>query len=145
MFTLNAAAQGFEPVYLGPDLPLTELAQAVGRSHPELVALSFVQKREPAELKALLDDIMRAVAGRCPVLVGGSGLLGQSELVRAAGALLMPESGRLGDLLPPPHAESATAAHRPVPGRCPRPTPSAGGRSAARQTAPPAPVRHLAG
>lgn len=107
MFTLNAAAQGFEPIYLGPDLPLTELAQAVGRSQPELVALSFVQQREPAELKALLDDIVRAVAGRCPVLVGGIGLLGRSELVRAAGALLMPESGRLSDLLPPPHLRRA--------------------------------------
>ena len=107
MFTLNAAAQGYEPIYLGPDLPLTELAQAVGRSRPELVALSFVQQREPAELKALLEDIMRAVAGRCPVLIGGSGLLGRTELVRAAGALLMPESGRLGDLLPPPHLRRA--------------------------------------
>lgn len=107
MFTLNAAAQGFFPIYLGPDLPLAELAQAVGRSQPELVAMSLVQQREPAELKALLDGIMTAVAGRCPVLLGGSGLLGRSELVRAAGALLMPDSGRLADLLPPPHLRRA--------------------------------------
>lgn len=101
MFTVNAAAQGFDPIYLGPDLPLADLDQAVGRSQPDLVGLSFIQRREAAELKELLGGIVRVVAGRCPVLVGGSGLAGHSELVLAAGAVLMPETGRLDDLLRP--------------------------------------------
>jgi DNA-binding transcriptional MerR regulator len=98
MFTLNAAAQGWEPIYLGPDLPIADLASAVARMQPELVGLSFVQRREPAELTALLNQIIEGVAGRSAVLVGGLGLAGLSEVVLASGALLMPESGRLDDL-----------------------------------------------
>lgn len=100
LFTLNAAAQGWDPIYLGADLPVAELALTVVRSQPELVGLSFIQQREPDELKAVLDEILHAVAGRCPVLVGGGGINGHAELVRTAGAVLMPESGRLDDLLP---------------------------------------------
>jgi len=101
MFTLTAAAQGWEPIYLGPDLPIGDLASAVARTQPVLVGLSFVQRRDQPELSALLTEITEAVAGRAVVLVGGSGVSGLSETVLASGAVLMPESGRLDDLFDP--------------------------------------------
>lgn len=101
MFTLNAVAQGWEPIYLGPDLPVADLAAATARTQPILIGLSFVQRRDPAELGALLAEIVEAVAGRAVVLVGGSGVTGQSAAVLASGAVLMPESGCLDDLFDP--------------------------------------------
>jgi len=101
MFTLTAAAQGWEPIYLGPDLPIADLAAAVARTQPVLVGLSFVQRRDPPDLTALLAEIVEAVAGRAVVLVGGTGVSGMSEAVLASGAVLMPDSGRLDDLFEP--------------------------------------------
>jgi DNA-binding transcriptional MerR regulator len=109
VFALRAAAQGWDTIYLGANLPIADLGHVVGRVQPELVCLSFVQRREPEQLKELLGEFMRVVAGRALLLVGGIGISGLSEVVLTAGAVLMPESGRLDDLLRP--ASHPSRAH----------------------------------
>ncbi|PSM32477.1 MerR family transcriptional regulator [Haliangium sp. UPWRP_2] len=99
MFALEAAEQGWQPIYLGPDLPLAALTSATAQVQPSLAALSLVMRREPSELQRLLCSLHDAVAERCPVLLGGSGLAGHEELVLRTGCHLMPPSGRLDDLL----------------------------------------------
>ena len=101
MFALEAADQGWQPIYLGPDLPLPGLATAVLQSDPRLVAISIVLRRSPEELRRLFSSLYEAVADRCPVLIGGGGTAGHEDLVLASGCQLMPKSGKLDDLTAP--------------------------------------------
>lgn len=104
MFTLDAAAQGWDTIYLGANLPLADLKAAIDKVNPELVGLSLVARREPSELRKLLGALMHLCQGRSSrLLVGGSGLSGMTSLVRECGALMMPESGQLTDLLRQPN------------------------------------------
>lgn len=103
MFTLDAVTQGWDVVYLGANVPLADLASAAQTTRPDLVGLSLVLRRDPAELAALLGHVRQALGERFRVLVGGSGIVGQTAVVRGAGCLMLPESGRLDDLLRPPN------------------------------------------
>lgn len=99
LFALDAASQGWEPIYLGANLPAGELGKAVKKTRPSLVAVSVVQRRSPEDLLTLLQQIRRAIGKSCPLLVGGGAITGMTEVVRAAGAVLLPESGRLDDVI----------------------------------------------
>lgn len=99
MFALEAGQQGWQPIYLGPDLPLVALGAAVKQAQPGLVALSVVMRRDAHELQHLLDGIHQAVAGVSPVLLGGPGIASHEEQVLRSGCHLMPPSGQLNDLL----------------------------------------------
>ena len=99
MFAIEAVEQGWQPVYLGPDLPIAALAAAVRQAAPLLVALSVGLRREPQEVQRLLSSVHEAIAGRCPILLGGSGLAGQEEIAVRAGCHLLPASGKLDELL----------------------------------------------
>lgn len=100
LFALDAASQGWDPIYLGANVPVGDLLETARKLHPSLVALSFVTRPEPSELRRLLGEVTRGLAGISHLLVGGGGLRGHYEIVRGAGCLMMPESGRLADLLP---------------------------------------------
>lgn len=99
MFALMAAEQRWDTIYLGADLPVGDLAEAVERARPDLVALSVVQRWDAGELSRFLHQVRAAVGTKQKILVGGGGIGGHSDVVRAAGCLLLPESGRLADLL----------------------------------------------
>ncbi|MCS6912422.1 MAG: MerR family transcriptional regulator [Myxococcota bacterium] len=102
MFALDAAAQGWEPIYLGANLPLSALTDAAQRARPDLVALSLSLRQEPAALRQLLEAVRAAVPSEIPVLIGGRATAGREEMIRQAGLRLLPPSGRLDDLLQPP-------------------------------------------
>lgn len=99
MFALAAAEQRWDAIYLGADLPIGDLADAVDRARPDLVALSVVQRWDAGELSRFLHQVRAAVGKKQKVLIGGGGISGHSDVVRAAGCLLLPESGRLDELL----------------------------------------------
>jgi DNA-binding transcriptional MerR regulator/methylmalonyl-CoA mutase cobalamin-binding subunit len=109
IFAIEAATQGFEPIYLGANVPLPDLGSATQQSRPELVATSLINEREPEDLKQLLLEMKAAVGPGCPLLVGGRGAHGHDAVVRDAGCVRMPESGRIVDLLPSGQSRSATA------------------------------------
>jgi methanogenic corrinoid protein MtbC1 len=109
LFAVEAAVQGFAPIYLGANLPLDELAAAVREAAPDLVAASLIVRRETAELKSLLVEMKAAVGKHRPLLLGGGALTGFDELVVEAGCVLMPVSERLIDLLPSRRAPSRVA------------------------------------
>lgn len=100
LFALEATIQGWDTVYLGANVPMSDLLQTTRKLRPTLVGLSFVLRQEPAELRRLLSEVASGLDGYSHLLVGGSGLRGQTEIVRSTGCLMMPESGRLADLLP---------------------------------------------
>ena len=99
MFALTACEQKWDPIYLGADLPISDLAEVVREAKPDLLALSLVHRRDVGELSRLLHAVREVVGPRQRVLVGGSAVVGFTDIVRAAGCLLLPESGRLDDLL----------------------------------------------
>jgi methanogenic corrinoid protein MtbC1 len=100
LFALEATIQGWDTIYLGANVPLIDLIQTAKKLRPTLVGLSFVMRQEPGELRRLLTDLTTGLDGCSQLLVGGSGLRGQTEIVRSTGCLMMPESGKLADLCP---------------------------------------------
>ena len=100
LFTLEATIQGWDTVYLGANVPTSDLVQTARKLRPTLVGLSFVMRQEPCDLRRLLTDLTTGLDGCSQLLVGGSGLRGQTEIVRRTGCLMMPESGQLVDLCP---------------------------------------------
>ena len=100
MFAIEAISQGWDPIYLGANVPLADFAASIRTTQPELAAVSLIVRREPKELFLLLSDLQAATDGICPLLVGGRALFGQDELVHSAGCVTMPRSGQLADLLP---------------------------------------------
>lgn len=64
--------KGWRVTLLGADTPAEALRSACEQLHPDMVALSFVQGREPDEFVTLLADAQRACAPT-PVVVGGPG------------------------------------------------------------------------
>ncbi len=64
-----AATRGFEPVYLGPDVPDIDLLDAVTRSEAALVLLSVERAMDPTESRAF-DDLLGRLRERCEVWVG---------------------------------------------------------------------------
>ncbi len=100
LFALEATIQGWDTVYLGANVPLIDLIQTARKLRPTLVGLSFVMRQEPCDLRRLLTDLTTGLDGCSQLLVGGSGLRGQTEIVRRTGCLMMPESGQLVDLCP---------------------------------------------
>lgn len=64
-----AALRRFDPVYLGPDLPWSELDWAIQMSRPEVLVLSVVRDVNPAEIEALEENLQRLEA-RLPVWLG---------------------------------------------------------------------------
>jgi methanogenic corrinoid protein MtbC1 len=65
-----ASADGWNVTYMGPDLPAEEIAAAIDRLHPKIVALSivypnddFTLDREMMKLKNLLNNGVKIIAG----------------------------------------------------------------------------------
>ncbi len=64
-----AATRGFEPVYLGPDVPEDDVLAALEGSRADLVLLALLIHMDPGELRRL-DDTLTRLAGSAEVWVG---------------------------------------------------------------------------
>ncbi len=64
-----AVAHGFEPVYLGPDVPDVDLLDAVSRSEAAVLLLAVERDMDPSESRSL-DDLLQRLGERCDVWVG---------------------------------------------------------------------------
>jgi methylmalonyl-CoA mutase cobalamin-binding subunit len=69
---LQLKRRGWRVTMLGADTPAEALHSACVQLSPELVALSFVRRREPEEMAAVLAEAVRACAP-VRVVVGGAG------------------------------------------------------------------------
>lgn len=71
-----AASRGFEPIYLGPHVPLADIADAAEQSGASLVILSIVRDCEAAEQESLIEGL-KSLAKEREVWLGipeGNGL-----------------------------------------------------------------------
>jgi DNA-binding transcriptional MerR regulator len=69
---LQLKRRGWRVTMLGADTPAEALHSACVQLSPEMVALSFVRRREPEELAAVLAEVVQACAP-IRVVVGGAG------------------------------------------------------------------------
>lgn len=99
---LHLKARGFHTFLLGSDTPVFALRAACEAVKPELVALSFIRTREPAELRALLAELVDACDA--PLVVGGAG-------VRDHGAMVLEQGAQLAET--PAEVEALHAALKP--------------------------------
>jgi DNA-binding transcriptional MerR regulator len=77
--------RGWRVTMLGADTPGEALHSACALVHPELVALSFVRRREPEEMAELLSEAVRACMP-APVVVGGPGAREHLKVIFSLGA-----------------------------------------------------------
>ncbi|HLL54224.1 MAG TPA: cobalamin-dependent protein, partial [Myxococcaceae bacterium] len=81
---LHLRLGGWRVSVLGADTPVEAMASACRVARADVLALSFVHRREAAGLEALLRDIVAACG--CPVVVGGPAAREHLKVVFTAGA-----------------------------------------------------------
>lgn len=82
---LQLKRRGWRVTLLGADTPAEALQSACAQLAPEMVALSFVRRREPEELISVLGDAVRACAP-ARVVVGGPGARDHLKAIFSLGA-----------------------------------------------------------
>lgn len=85
LFALAAHERGLQPVLLGADTPLEELADAARRARCEAIVLSGSIELAPHVLRQELPTLARAAA--VPVFVGGLTSTRERDAIVAAGAM----------------------------------------------------------
>ncbi|MCE9672196.1 cobalamin B12-binding domain-containing protein [Myxococcus stipitatus] len=94
---IHLKRRGWRVTLLGADTPAEALGSACARLHPDVVALSFVRRREAEPFELLLAGALRACGPR-PVVVGGPGAREHLEVILALGARYADSSRELIDL-----------------------------------------------
>lgn len=103
-----AALDGWRVVYLGPNLPADEIANAAVRTDARAVALSLVFPPDDPHLDRELATLRRFMPDAVPLLVGGQACSAYQAALKAAGAHVFQEThsfrealSRLRQGLPP--------------------------------------------
>lgn len=84
LFALEANAAGFDPVVLGPDMPLSEIPPVVTKTGAVAVILSASGRRLPGFLERELPKLVETA--RVPVFIGGRLSIENLDELRRAGA-----------------------------------------------------------
>jgi DNA-binding transcriptional MerR regulator/methylmalonyl-CoA mutase cobalamin-binding subunit len=100
MAAASAAAEGWNVTYLGPDLPVADLVNAVGQRRARAVAISAVHRPEGNDLLAVLRDTRARLPEDVALLVGGRGALQLRGEAEAAGARVVESLAEFRALLP---------------------------------------------
>jgi MerR family transcriptional regulator, light-induced transcriptional regulator len=95
MAALEGEAAGFEVAYLGPDLPVEEIAAGCAALRARVVALSLVYPADDARLAADLGRLRRLLGPEPALLAGGAAAPAYAEALAGAGAEVMPSLSAL--------------------------------------------------
>lgn len=66
-----ASSDGWKVTYMGPDLPGEEIAAAVERLHPKIIALSIVYPNDDYTLDNEILKLKKLLSGGCNIIAGG--------------------------------------------------------------------------
>lgn len=94
-----AAAGGWNPTYLGPNLPAEEIAGAAARKGARVVLLSIVHPEDDPRLGSELVKLRRLLVGDTILLAGGRAARNYSNFLDQAGAVILNSLGDLFDFL----------------------------------------------
>ncbi|MGD9332285.1 MAG: cobalamin B12-binding domain-containing protein [Desulfobacterales bacterium] len=87
---LTVRDQGWEPVFLGPNLPSEEIAAAASIVRPQMIALSITCRVDDAFMHSELTKLTDWIDGRCPLIVGGQASKRYRKSIEAVGAIFCP-------------------------------------------------------
>jgi DNA-binding transcriptional MerR regulator/methylmalonyl-CoA mutase cobalamin-binding subunit len=96
---ITCASYRWNVIYLGPNLPCKEIADAAVRSNAHAIALSIVYPLDDAGLADELKSLRSYVGTATPIFVGGSGLISYEEALLGINALTFYDWKSLGDAL----------------------------------------------
>lgn len=68
---VTAQDQGWEPIFLGFNLPAREVATASDALSPQLIALSITCRVNDVFMEGEIEKVSASINGRCPLVVGG--------------------------------------------------------------------------
>lgn len=78
-----ASSDGWRVTYLGPDLPAEEIAAAVIRLNPNLIALSIVYPNDKNTLDQEMHKMKRYLNGRTNIVAGGRSVYYYKEILNS--------------------------------------------------------------
>jgi methanogenic corrinoid protein MtbC1 len=82
----TAAREGWNIIYLGPNLPAEEIAAAVQHKHARALALSIVHPADDPRVEQELMKLHQYLVQDMPVLVGGRAAHGYRQVLQRIGA-----------------------------------------------------------
>ena len=85
---VTAASEGWTVLYLGPNLPATEIAGAARQSGAAAVALSIVYPPDDARLAQEITALRKFIGNDMPILAGGRAAVGYRTALDSIGAIL---------------------------------------------------------
>ena len=94
-----AATEGWNPIYLGPNLPAEEIAGAAARKGARVVLLSIVHPEDDPRLGSELVKLRRLLGGDTILLVRGRAARNYSNFLDQAEAVILNSLGDLFDFL----------------------------------------------
>ena len=100
LFALTAAAAaGWDPTYIGANLPAEEIAAAVHELKPKVISLNIVSPKNDPMLFGELQNLRNLLPPEIKILVGGSGAVSYLSVLDRIGAQRVASfSQLLGDL-----------------------------------------------
>jgi methanogenic corrinoid protein MtbC1 len=99
MVAAIAGLQGWRVLYLGADMPMADLGQAVAKHQPRVVALSAVSPDAASALPKQLATLKPYLPAATTLLVGGQAAETQWDALEKLGAVRVHGLGGLRDLL----------------------------------------------
>ncbi|MEJ2108481.1 MAG: MerR family transcriptional regulator [Acidobacteriota bacterium] len=99
---IEAAAYGWHPVYLGPDLPAEEIAAAAISNRAQVVALSIVYPDDDPRLPEELLLTRNCLSPGIRIIAGGRAVSGYKDSLEAIGALICTNMSALDHFLEQP-------------------------------------------
>ncbi len=87
MVAVTAASRGWDPLYLGANMPSEEIAFAAGARTAQAVALSICYPADDPALLQQLRKLRQQLVSGIPILVGGKAAVGYRQVLDNIGAL----------------------------------------------------------
>jgi len=89
---VTAASAGFKVIYLGPDLPVEEIAAVADSLEAKVVALSIVYPNDDPQLKKDLLNLKQMLADNVSLIVGGRAANGYLDVLDEIGAVVVKDT-----------------------------------------------------
>lgn len=81
IISVLASADGWNVVYMGPDLPGEEIAAAIEKLHPKIVALSIVYPTDDLLLEREIIKIRKLISNGTQVIAGGRSVYSYKKIL----------------------------------------------------------------
>lgn len=92
---VTAASVGYKVIYLGPNLPVEEIAAVTDNLNAKVVALSLVYPNDDPQLKLDLVNLKKMLPGKISIIVGGRASSGYLDVLDKIDAIRVNDTKQL--------------------------------------------------